>query len=142
VNVTFEIKGYREVDDVMRQVQVGAVRITQEELERAAEAVATEARRLAPKRTGALRRSIRAHHQRRFPGLKLRELEAAAGTDMWYAHMVEWGTAPHKLRKGAQRPHPGARAKPFMRPAVDIVLPRLPGRLESALGRFLMRLGL
>lgn len=46
----------------------------------------------------------------------------------WYAHLVEFGTAPHDLgdgsngRKGistgGQR-HPGAKAKPFLRPAMD-----------------------
>lgn len=58
------------------------------------------------------------------------------GGDAYYAHMVEWGTRPHiiKIRvpngnsaKGGQPKswttltlqHPGARAQPFMRPALD-----------------------
>lgn len=43
-----------------------------------------------------------------------------------YAHLVEYGTQPHSLGKGTRlrqgidtggRQHPGAKAKPFMRPA-------------------------
>lgn len=39
-----------------------------------------------------------------------------------YAHMVEFGTRPHSVApKGSsvRDPHPGARPKPFMRPAFD-----------------------
>jgi hypothetical protein len=34
------------------------------------------------------------------------------------AHLVEFGTKPHSYKKRAGI-HPGARAKPFMRPALD-----------------------
>lgn len=33
-----------------------------------------------------------------------------------YAHMVEYGTRPHRVGKGM---HPGASPRPFMRPALD-----------------------
>lgn len=42
-----------------------------------------------------------------------------------YAHLVEFGTNPHMIGK---RMHPGARAKPFMRPAFD---EQLPAALEA-----------
>ena len=55
----------------------------------------------------------------------------AAG-DAYYAHFVEYGTAPHKIMAakgkrlaiggapvGTSVMHPGAKAKPFMRPALD-----------------------
>lgn len=54
------------------------------------------------------------------------------GVDAWYAHLVEYGTRPHKIlpktQGGAMQfggiqtrsvDHPGTRARPFMRPAVD-----------------------
>lgn len=53
------------------------------------------------------------------------------GADVYYAHMVEYGTVPHTItaanRKGLSFgglffqsvQHPGARARPFMRPALD-----------------------
>ena len=38
-----------------------------------------------------------------------------------YAHLVEFGTAPHATGRGGMggRMHPGARPKPFMRPAYE-----------------------
>lgn len=55
--------------------------------------------------------------------------------DGWYAHLVEYGTQPHKITPKKQNlenalntnlygfkgsvDHPGAKAKPFMRPAFD-----------------------
>ena len=38
------------------------------------------------------------------------------GADVFYAHMVEFGTKPHVIGDGT---HPGVQAKPFMRPALD-----------------------
>jgi len=39
-----------------------------------------------------------------------------SGADVFYAHMVEFGTKPHIIGDGT---HPGVQAKPFMRPALD-----------------------
>lgn len=38
------------------------------------------------------------------------------GADVFYAHMVEFGTKPHIIGDGV---HPGVMPKPFMRPALD-----------------------
>ena len=121
-----------------------------------------EARRLAPVRTGALRKSIvsqtkgrgydgtgptehvavvtiakKAYQQTatgKIRGVKKSDFKKKQGLikPRQYAHLVEFGTRPHSLKKGDQlargrRPHvqtgpanhPGATAKPFMRPAFD-----------------------
>lgn len=39
-----------------------------------------------------------------------------SGADVFYSHMVEFGTKPHVIGDGT---HPGVQAKPFMRPALD-----------------------
>lgn len=39
-----------------------------------------------------------------------------SGADVFYAHMVEFGTKPHIIGDGT---HPGVQARPFMRPALD-----------------------
>lgn len=70
-------------------------------------------------------------------GGKARRIRKVAGDQAYergeiyprnYAHLVEFGTRPHSVAPGAklsnpasQRPmfHPGARARPFMRPAFD-----------------------
>jgi HK97 gp10 family phage protein len=57
------------------------------------------------------------------------------GTDTYYAHFVEWGTAAHWIRAAGHKSlfiaglfkkavyHPGAKAHPFMRPAMDSQAP-------------------
>jgi HK97 gp10 family phage protein len=80
-------------------------------------------------RPGELRKSIRVS-MRSKKGI-VQAMVKAGNKDAWYAHLVEFGTARHwikpKNRKslvlaGLMRElvdHPGARPKPFMRPAFD-----------------------
>ncbi|MFE1515693.1 HK97-gp10 family putative phage morphogenesis protein [[Kitasatospora] papulosa] len=91
--------------------------------------VQNEARRRAPVDTGRLRSSIvsRAEGSGRTVGY-------VVGTNVNYAAAVEYGTAPHVIKPtnkkalywpGARHPvgkvnHPGTRAQPFMRPAVEM----------------------
>ena len=42
-----------------------------------------------------------------------------SGADVFYAHMVEFGTRPHALSKGGEVTHPGTAPRPFMRPTID-----------------------
>jgi HK97 gp10 family phage protein len=91
--------------------------------------VQNRARQLCPVDTGRLRSSI-VHHvdgSARVSGVTV-------GTNVSYAADVEYGTAPHvilpKNKKalywpGASHPvskvnHPGTRAQPFMRPALEL----------------------
>lgn len=96
-------------------------------VERTGTDVQNEARRLAPVDTGRLRSSI---VSRRTSG---RGVGYAVGTNVNYAADVEYGTAPHVITPkngkalywpGAAHPvakvnHPGTRAQPFLRPAVE-----------------------
>ena len=85
---------------------------------------------------GALRDSIRKSTSLKF-GRVIASIKAGGknkktGADVYYAHMVEWGTAGHAIkgRKGGKLKfgsffgtaifHRGARPKPFMRPALDM----------------------
>lgn len=91
--------------------------------------VQNRARELCPVDTGRLRASI--VHRVEGGG---RSVGMVIGTNVSYAADVEYGTAPHvivpKNRKalywpGAAHPvakvnHPGTRAQPFMRPAVEM----------------------
>ncbi len=93
-----------------------------------------ENQRLYGARAGALRDSLRI--SARVKGGKVTASVKAGGVlkggeDVYYAHFVEYGTRPHKIAaadKGflgfANRfyksvDHPGARPKPFLRPAMD-----------------------
>lgn len=82
----------------------------------------------APADTGALRDSIRTSTRVR-RGVVVARVIAGGNKkgEPFYAHMVEFGTAAH-IVKGpsvlggklfSNIEHPGARAKPFMRPALD-----------------------
>ena len=93
-------------------------------------AIVREMRRRAPRDTGSLRKSLgqRVKTYRRdgtvvsIVGARSRSYETDKGrrNPAFYAHLVEFGTAPHKLGGGT---HPGAQAHPFMRPAWDTASP-------------------
>ena len=70
---------------------------------------------------GALRDSIRVSTRSRrgkvTASVKAGGMKTKGGADVYYANWVEYGTRPHM--NGARGHHPGARPKPFMRPALD-----------------------
>ena len=99
-------------------------------LRQAAKVVEAEAKRLCPVgKTGALQDSI--HVSMRAKHGHISATVKAGGSKVFYAAMVEYGTARHwikpKDRKslfvaGLMREavdHPGAKKQPFMRPAID-----------------------
>lgn len=103
-----------------------------------ASVIAAEARRNVPVDTQELKRSIRTSSNSK---RGMVEANAVVGNRKskkgWYATFVEFGTAPHLIRAGKNKPvlsfrdlngvwhqalevnHTGAKAKPFMRPALD-----------------------
>ena len=94
-----------------------------------------EMRSRAPKDTGSLKKAI-GQKVKTYRGQKIvtgiigarsKSYQTAQGkrNPAYYAHLVEFGTAPHKTgkkksfyRRGKGQ-HPGSRAQPFMRPAWD-----------------------
>jgi len=98
-------------------------------LRAAAREIEAEAERIAPVASGALRDSIRVSVR-----AKRGEVTAtikAGDRKAWYAKLVEYGTARHYIKPKNRKSlffaglarevvdHPGARRKPFMRPALD-----------------------
>ncbi|MDT0473007.1 HK97 gp10 family phage protein [Streptomyces sp. DSM 41014] len=91
--------------------------------------VQNEARRRAPVDTGRLRSSIVSRAEGGG-----RDLGYVIGSNVNYAAAVEYGTAPHVIKPtkkkalywpGAAHPvaqvnHPGTRAQPFLRPAIEM----------------------
>lgn len=102
-------------------------------LRAAAKVIEAEAKRLAPvgtgKHVGTLRDSLRVSVRRR--NGKVDATVKAGGKKAWYARLVEFGTAAHLIRPKNRKSlffaslareqvnHPGAKKKPFMRPALD-----------------------
>lgn len=70
---------------------------------------------------GALRDSVRvstrSYRGKVSASVKAGGMKTKGGADVYYANWVEYGTRPHM--NGARGHHPGARPKPFMRPALD-----------------------
>lgn len=102
-------------------------------LRAAAKVIEAEAKRLAPVGTvngsGDLRASVRASVRSR--NGKVEATVKAGSKKAWYARLVEFGTAAHLIRPKNRKSlffaglareqvnHPGAKKKPFMRPALD-----------------------
>lgn len=119
----------RQYERGMRRVLGGMSDDVKQAIDRTRFDVQNEARRRAPVDTGRLRSSIvsRAINTGRSVGY-------VVGTNLKYAAAVEGGTAPHIIRPknkkalfwpGARHPvgavhHPGTRAQPFMRPAIEM----------------------
>lgn len=101
----------------------------------AARVVRDEARQCVPVDSGALRDSVRTSSRAgkgtAGPSVQVKAGGRVRGKSVRHAHLVEFGTAPHEIRpKGAKSlfiagvmrtlvKHPGARARPFLRPALD-----------------------
>lgn len=105
-----------------------------------ANVIAQDAIRRIPEGTGQLKQTVRLSTMRR-NGKVTVAVKAGSRTKVskkgkislgaYYAHFVEYGTAPHEIKPKNRKSlviagifrelvkHPGARAKPFMRPAFD-----------------------
>lgn len=129
-----EIKGASELQRILKELPEKLERVVMRGALRAgAVEIQREAKALAPVDSGKLRDSIRisggvkrgayVYSQVKVGGVKK--------GDAFYAHMVEFGTKPHEIKPKsapslflagilrASVKHPGARARPFMRPAFD-----------------------
>ncbi|MFF8447876.1 HK97-gp10 family putative phage morphogenesis protein [Streptomyces leeuwenhoekii] len=119
----------RQYERGLRRVFGGMSEDVRRAVDRTRVDVQNEARRRAPVDTGRLRSSIvsRAETSGRSVGY-------VVGTNVNYAAAVEYGTSPHVIKPttkkalywpGAAHPvaqvnHPGTRAQPFLRPAIEM----------------------
>ena len=81
---------------------------------------------------------------------KLGQKFAAAGQNpIYYAHLIEFGTRAHSVARGASlrkhkgggKMHPGAKAYPFLRPAVDQKVAAIRGAMTKAASAALAKMG-
>lgn len=126
---TIRVEGIAEIKRVLDGVEEavrkeGALLM----LMRAGRVLRDLARVKAPKRKGKLAKSIGVRRGRRSETVS----RVIVSARVPYAHLVEYGAAPHTLRArnkgvlvalgkflGAELEHPGASPKPFLRPALD-----------------------
>lgn len=132
-----EIKGGAELEAALRALPVKLEKnILRGALRAGGKVFEAEAKRRVPVRTGKLRESLRTS-VRLVRGKVLATVKAGGGKNsVFYAHLVEKGTAPHVILAsggstavkvlaagarifGAKVDHPGSAPRPFMRPAFD-----------------------
>jgi HK97 gp10 family phage protein len=104
-------------------------------------------KRLVPKDSGALERSIKVVKGNYTPdNANVRGVGGAGAGDpdltvrvvagnaeAWYARLVEFGTAPHENKgKFAGTDHPGTKAQPYFFPAVRALRRRVKARITRA----------
>jgi len=96
-------------------------RVATKVIRRAGAPIRADAKQRVPVRTGDLKRSIKTYVK-----VNQRTAYGRVESRLPYAHLVELGTKPHyqkrKLKHEKKKravKHPGAKAKPFLRPAFD-----------------------
>ena len=135
----FEVKGLSELQKALDQLPARLeANVVRGGLRSAAKVIRDEARRLCPvgsnlpkgHEPGALRDSIRVSVSVK-RGTVRASIKAGGKNHVYYAHMVEYGTARHLIKPKNRKSlflaglfkelveHPGARKSPFMRPALD-----------------------
>lgn len=129
-----EIKGAAELQRLLGELPANIEKnISRGALRAGAVVLQEEAMARAPVEDGRLRESIRVAAGAKRNGVVYAQVRAGGRKkgDAFYAHMVEYGTKPHEIkprkfkslfiagvfRKIVQ--HPGAKARPFLRPAFD-----------------------
>lgn len=150
--IEFEVKGLRELDEALKRLPL---EIQRKVLARAvlagAGVIRDEARRLCPKNTGALAKSIVAKRKRQAGASVVYQV----GPRKFYGHMVEFGTAPHEIKMqklgkmlklgrwrniyAASVEHPGTAPRPFLRPAFDTSIDKATERFRMVLARAIER---
>lgn len=125
------IGGGRELDDMLRTLAPKIhANIMRSALRAGANEFKKQAQATVPVDTGELRRSLAVSTRSR--GGTVTATLKARGKIAPHAHLVEFGTKPHKIapkgKKGALKiginvvgavSHPGSKPKPFFRPAFD-----------------------
>ena len=125
-----QVQGLAELDRLLKELPARLEgTVVRGGLRAGAVVLQNAAKQNVPVKSGALRRSIKVS-----TGIKKGRVysRVRAGDKIaFYAHMVEFGTRPHKIGKVGRMlwingrwvyapvNHPGSRPRPFMRPAAD-----------------------
>lgn len=127
-----EIKGLAELHKALQELPAKIERnVLRGGLRAGAKVIETAARERVPVKQGLLRDSIGVSMRVSSKTGTVRATIKAGSKKAWYAHLVEFGTARHWIKPKNRKSlflaglakevvdHPGARQRPFMRPAFD-----------------------
>ena len=128
---SFEVEGLKELEKQLLELgAIGAKKALRASMMKSTKPILDRMKQTVPDKSGQLKKTIK----RKFTAGKYAagQLDVGPmGKKSFYARFVEYGTAPHKIGKGANRVghrgkiqnkgggamHPGSKAKPFIRPA-------------------------
>lgn len=144
---TTRIRGLAQLSKKLKAIPKAAEEEARKAVLQGANEVAAMQRNLAPVDDGDLRDSIHVTgpgettppYSQPGGSLTAREFQAivtAGNSGVRYAHLVEFGTAPHAqggMFEGAQ--HPGTQAQPFFWPAYRALSKRVKGRVTRNINK-------
>lgn len=119
---TVKIEGVKELQSKFKALDNELQTVLSQAVSAGAAVVDRDAKIRCPVDTGTLRRSIREMKQNKSPG----RIESQVGTDIEYAHAVEFGTDRQ-------------RAQPYLRPALDENTQEIQAAFETRLRQLLGR---
>ena len=127
-----EIRGLAELNKALQELPAKVERnVLRGGLRAGAKVLEDAARAHVPVKRGDLHKSIRVSMRVSSKTGTVRAQVKAGDKKAWYAHLVEFGTARHWIKPKSRKSlfiaglmkevvdHPGARPRPFMRPAFD-----------------------
>ena len=147
MSVDMKVRGKDRLFAKLRAIEPSIGTEVEKANDRTADELVATARRFAPRRTGALARSIRvtkggqSSQSHSHPGGKRRvpdgsRMVTAGDASVRYAHLVEYGARPHSNSgQFAGTEHPGSVAQPFFWPAYRIVSRKHRGRVSRAINK-------
>lgn len=150
------IKGGADLAKALAEFPVKLeAQVMQSALRGGANLIAERARSLVPVATRELRKSIRVRARKNKRTGYVNVYIGAGGRrkgDPFYAHLVEFGTAPHEIRPKGKKSllvagvlrevvqHPGATPRPFLRPAFDSESTRAIDEIGKRVGQGIKRI--
>ena len=134
IETTFNVKGFKELDEALKQFPIKLQRNILRNATRAgAKVIQKAAIAMAPVKTGQLAKGIKVNAGSKRKGQYAVTYKVGLTKEAWYGRLVEMGAGAHiieiKSKKaltigdkvvGTEIHHPGImHRKPFMRPAID-----------------------
>ncbi|KPF47070.1 HK97-gp10 family putative phage morphogenesis protein [Rhizobium sp. AAP43] len=160
------VQGIRELEAKLAAIPPRVVKLTRKAMEKSAQELVDMMKRLVPTESGDLRDSIgwtwgdaptgsftifqvRNSKAEEASYGALRITVFAGNKEAFYAHFVEFGTAPHNVSRGGGNksfkgkpvPHPGARAQPFFYPAWRALRKRIQSRIKREMKKGIRFIG-
>ena len=156
MSTDFKIEGGEQLQKFLNTFPVKLERrIVKRALKPGASLISKAAKSIVSRKSGKLRKAIAVRNVKNRMSVQVYVRRGKGQkNDGWYAHMVEKGTKPHKIKpyKGRKKVlaaggviygrsvrHPGAKAMPFMKPALEQNVPEVLKTVASRMSLLIER---